>query len=109
MGHFYLFQNDHANIRDLLERGSLPRFASLALRQRGRRVLRQERAQLALAIRPRAPARLGGGDRGPKLKGSIGEGPNHSNFLHQSSEFGQNSFKIQELSLENSKISEKLF
>ena len=34
----------------------------------------------------------------PELKGSIGEGPNHSNH--------SNSFKIQEMSLENSKISE---
>ena len=44
------------------------------------------------------------------LKGSIGEGPNHSIFSDRSLvrilEFGQNSFKIQEFSLENSKISE---
>ena len=37
----------------------------------------------------------------PELKGSIGEGPNHSNHSNHS-----NSFKIQEFSLENSKISE---
>ena len=36
----------------------------------------------------------------PGLKGSIGEGPNHSNH--------SNSFKIQEFSLEDSKISEIL-
>ena len=36
-----------------------------------------------------------------KLKGSIGQGPNHSNHSNHS-----NSFKIQEFLLENSKISE---
>ena len=35
----------------------------------------------------------------PELKGSIGEGPNHSNFSDP--EFGQNSCKTQEYSPEN--------
>ena len=39
----------------------------------------------------------------PELKGSIGEGPNHSNHSNRSNH--SNSFKIQEFSLENSKIS----
>ena len=46
-------------------------------------------------LRGDAPA----AQRAPELKGSIGEGPNHSNF----SEFGQNSCKFQEFSPENSK------
>ena len=40
----------------------------------------------------------------PELKGSIGEGPNHSNHSNRSNH--SNSFKIQEFSLKNSKISE---
>ena len=38
------------------------------------------------------------------LKGSVGEGPNHSN--HSNHSIHSNSFKIQEFSLENSKIVE---
>ena len=41
----------------------------------------------------------------PQLKGSIGEGPNHSNFSDRNS-VRILSKKIQEFSLENSKISE---
>ena len=57
-------------------------------------------------LRPLRAARpeQGGLRRGPGLKGSIGEGPNHSNHSNHS-----NSFKIRifrNFSLENSKISE---
>ena len=42
--------------------------------------------------------------RRPELKGSVGEGSDSTRLFR--SDFGQNSFKIQEFSLENSKIPE---
>ena len=55
------------------------------------------------------PSRNSRSASAPKLKGSIGEGSNHSNFSHQSSvkilTSEQNSVKIQCILLENSKKS----
>ena len=59
------------------------------------RDLRRERPALLLAPR----------ELRPELKGSVGEGPNQTNYSDRSSVriLGQNSFKIQDFSLENSK------
>ena len=68
----------------------------------GQRLLRRVRVAVGGVHVHEAPRQ-----RAPGLNGSIGEGPNQTNYSDRSSVrilgIGQNSFKIQDLSLENSK------
>ena len=64
----------------------------------GDRATSPTQAAASSSVSGTSGSRLASSQEEPKLKGSIGEGPNHSNFSDQSS------VKIQEIQLKNSKI-----